>query len=195
MANPGLFLFIFVHFIYKFYRKNCKCQRDSNSDRRSRRRSHWHTDHFDHHHGPIIGKLNGPLVWMNNYSMKCLAANCLIVTKLELQSDRWRRKGWCETLFTEEMTSLEKILRASTYFWSFQIKQFHKNDPSRIRCQDANSRPLGLQLTSLSIPGFPWSASQRETIQWGRSVNQQQVRLEGAEAPDRPVGQVRVQIK
>ena len=38
-ANPGLFLFILVLFNYKFYRKCCKRQRDSASDRRSRRRA------------------------------------------------------------------------------------------------------------------------------------------------------------
>ena len=38
-AIPGLFLFIFVLFQHKFYRKNCGRLRDSNSDRRSRRRA------------------------------------------------------------------------------------------------------------------------------------------------------------
>ena len=36
-ANPGLVLLIFVLFKHKFYRKNCRLQQDSNSDRRSRR--------------------------------------------------------------------------------------------------------------------------------------------------------------
>ena len=34
-TNPGLFLFIFVLLKHKFYRKNCRLQLDSNSDRRS----------------------------------------------------------------------------------------------------------------------------------------------------------------
>ena len=38
-ANSGLFLLIFVLFKHKFYRKNCRLQRDSNLDHRSRRRS------------------------------------------------------------------------------------------------------------------------------------------------------------
>ena len=38
-ANPGLFLFIFVLFTNKFYRKNCRFQQDSNLDCRRRRRA------------------------------------------------------------------------------------------------------------------------------------------------------------
>ena len=38
-TNPGHFLFIFVLFKHKFYRKNCMLQWDSNSDRWSRRRA------------------------------------------------------------------------------------------------------------------------------------------------------------
>ena len=45
-----LFLFIFVHFIHKLYRRNYRLQRDSNSDRQSRRRAHWP---LDHPYGPI----------------------------------------------------------------------------------------------------------------------------------------------
>ena len=37
--TPASFLFIFVLFKHKFYRKNCRRQRDSNSDRLSRRRA------------------------------------------------------------------------------------------------------------------------------------------------------------
>ena len=47
LANPGLFLFIFVLFKYKFYRKNCRREQYSNSDHRSRRRARWP---LDHHH-------------------------------------------------------------------------------------------------------------------------------------------------
>ena len=39
MDLPLPLLFIFVLFKHKFYRKNCRRQRDSNSDRRSRRRT------------------------------------------------------------------------------------------------------------------------------------------------------------
>ena len=46
-----LFLFTFVLFKHKFYRKNCRRQWDSNSDRRSRRWARWALDHC--HHGPI----------------------------------------------------------------------------------------------------------------------------------------------
>ena len=42
-------LFIFILFKYKFYGKNCRRQRDSNSDGRSRSRACWP---LDHHHGP-----------------------------------------------------------------------------------------------------------------------------------------------
>ena len=38
-SNSGPFLFIFVLFKHKFYRKNCRCQRDLNSDRWSRRQA------------------------------------------------------------------------------------------------------------------------------------------------------------
>ena len=44
-ACPVLFVFIFVLFTHKFYRKNCRRQRDSNSDRRSWRRARWPLDH------------------------------------------------------------------------------------------------------------------------------------------------------
>ena len=46
-------LFYFVLFKRKFYRKNCRLQRDSNSDCRSARQAHWP---LDHHH--IAGKYN-----------------------------------------------------------------------------------------------------------------------------------------
>ena len=48
-AHPCLLLFIFVLFKHKIYRKTSKLQRDSNSDRQSRRRANWP---LDHHHGP-----------------------------------------------------------------------------------------------------------------------------------------------
>ena len=38
-ARPGLFLYTFHFLNYKFYRKNCMFQRDSNSDRQSRRQA------------------------------------------------------------------------------------------------------------------------------------------------------------
>ena len=44
-ANPGLVLLIFVLFKHQFYRKNCRLQQDSNSDRRSRRLARWQIDH------------------------------------------------------------------------------------------------------------------------------------------------------
>ena len=47
-ANSGLFLLIFVLFKHKFYRKNCRLQRDSNSDRQRRWRARWP---LNHHHG------------------------------------------------------------------------------------------------------------------------------------------------
>ena len=47
--SQPLFVY-FVLFKHKFYRKNCRRQQDSNSDRRSRRRVRWP---LDHHHGPI----------------------------------------------------------------------------------------------------------------------------------------------
>ena len=50
-TNPGHFLFIFVLFKHKFYRKNCMLQWDSNSDRWSRRRACWPLNHY---HGLIF---------------------------------------------------------------------------------------------------------------------------------------------
>ena len=38
-ARPGLFLYTFHFLNYKFYRKNCMFQRDSNSNRQSRRQA------------------------------------------------------------------------------------------------------------------------------------------------------------
>ena len=49
-ANTVLFLFIFVLFKHKFHRKNCRRQRNSNSDRRRGRWACWPLDH--HHRGP-----------------------------------------------------------------------------------------------------------------------------------------------
>ena len=42
------FFFFFVLFKHKLYRKNCRLQWDSNSDRRNKRRARWPLDH--HHH-------------------------------------------------------------------------------------------------------------------------------------------------
>ena len=53
-ANPGLFLFIFVLFNNNL-QKNCRLQRESNSDRWSRRRARWP---LYHHHGHSIFCLN-----------------------------------------------------------------------------------------------------------------------------------------
>ena len=48
-ANSGLFVFIFVLFKHNFTEKTVRFLRDSNWDRRSRRRVHWP---LDHHHSP-----------------------------------------------------------------------------------------------------------------------------------------------
>ena len=50
-ANTGLFLFIFILFRHKFYRKNCRLQGYSNSDRPSRRQARWP---LDHRGGPVF---------------------------------------------------------------------------------------------------------------------------------------------
>ena len=55
-TNPGHFLFIFVLFKHKFYRKNCRLQLDSNWDRRSIRQARWPLDH----HGPDVTKIFQP---------------------------------------------------------------------------------------------------------------------------------------
>ena len=49
-ANPGLFFCLFSFFSITILQKNCRSQRDSNSDRRSWRWARWP---LDHHHGPI----------------------------------------------------------------------------------------------------------------------------------------------
>ena len=46
-ANPGLFLFVFVLFKHKFYRKNCRIRRDLNSDRWNLRQARRPLDHHD----------------------------------------------------------------------------------------------------------------------------------------------------
>ena len=58
--TPASFLFLFSFFSITILQKNCRPQRDSNSDRWSRRRARWP---LDHHHGPseyslILLKLN-----------------------------------------------------------------------------------------------------------------------------------------
>ena len=50
-ANNCFFLFIFVLFKHKFYRKNCRLQLDSKSDCRSRRPTCWP---LDHHQCPSV---------------------------------------------------------------------------------------------------------------------------------------------
>ena len=60
-TRPGL-LPIFNLLQHTFYRKNCRRQRDSNSDRRTRRQARWP---LDHHHGgrqrwPLLSKWNVP---------------------------------------------------------------------------------------------------------------------------------------
>ena len=47
-ANPGLFLFTFVHFKHKFYSKNCWLQQDSNSDHHNMRQAHRALDSMSH---------------------------------------------------------------------------------------------------------------------------------------------------
>ena len=49
--TPASFLFIFVLFKHKFYRKNCRLQQDSNLDHRSWRQARWP---LDHHHSPYL---------------------------------------------------------------------------------------------------------------------------------------------
>ena len=58
--TPGSFLFIFVLFKYKLYRKNCTRQRDSNSGRQSRRQARLP---LDHHHDPQ------PRHWFSLYNI------------------------------------------------------------------------------------------------------------------------------
>ena len=48
LSRP-LFVFYFRSFQQQFLQKNCRFQRDSNSDRQNRRRARWP---LDHHHGP-----------------------------------------------------------------------------------------------------------------------------------------------
>ena len=60
--TPASFLFIFVLFKHKFYRKNCRHQQDSNSDHRSWRRARWP---LDHHHGPSYLKTRLQQMYLN----------------------------------------------------------------------------------------------------------------------------------
>ena len=62
-ANSGLFLLIFVLFKHKFYRKNCRLQRDSNSDHHRRWQARWPLNHH-HGHCPIIVLTNCCLVML-----------------------------------------------------------------------------------------------------------------------------------
>ena len=49
MGQPRPLFCLFLFFSITILQKNCRPQRDSNSDRRSRRRARWP---LDHHHGP-----------------------------------------------------------------------------------------------------------------------------------------------
>ena len=49
-ANPGLFFCLFSFFSITILQKNCRPQRDSNSDRWSRRRARWPLDHHHYTH-------------------------------------------------------------------------------------------------------------------------------------------------
>ena len=53
-AYPGLFC-LFSFFSNTILQKNCRLQRDSNSDLQSRRRARWP---LDHHYGPRITNFN-----------------------------------------------------------------------------------------------------------------------------------------
>ena len=55
MGQPPRPLFVYYCcFKHKFYRKNCRCQQDLNSDRRSRRQARWPLDHTTAPPGPFL---------------------------------------------------------------------------------------------------------------------------------------------
>ena len=85
MGQPRpLFVYFFRSFQQQFYRKNCRFQRESNSDRRSRRRARWQ---LNHHHGPdqILIKCI-----FNRYLLPCFIWHFV----WQADSGRFRRKKW-----------------------------------------------------------------------------------------------------
>ena len=91
----SLFCLFFVLFKHKFYRKNCRCQQDSNSESRSRRRARWP---LDHHHGLNIHSLfdwkslfnflwtsvNPVMVWGDNFRTEIFLYNFYQVTLTQM---------------------------------------------------------------------------------------------------------------
>ena len=76
------------------FQKNWKLQRDSNSDRWSRRRARWP---LDHHHGPskafifTVGRLNAKLAWFVQESPAFIIP-CLLL------AEKWEQTGITEKI-------------------------------------------------------------------------------------------------
>ena len=96
VPTPASFLFIFVLFKHKFYRKNCRHQQDSNSDHRSWRRARWP---LDHHHGPSY-------------------------LKTRLQQMYLNRSNWIPSVYTDPvLCEVPKFVYSLLMFFSFSNQQ------------------------------------------------------------------------
>ena len=78
-AKPNLFLFIFILFNNKISLKNCRFQRDSNSDLQSRRRAPWPLDH--HHHGSLT-EMFGSILLKEYSPHPTIRAQCIPINLL-----------------------------------------------------------------------------------------------------------------
>ena len=126
----GLFLF-FCSLHTLILMKNCRRQRDSNSDRQRIRRARWPHDH--HHHGPIysLGLSLSPYYffvsvslhlhsfhsWISGYSI------CNRRLWLFFEKNSWRLNWKLNKTCSKSVPSMEhkhKTLRGSTYYYKLE---------------------------------------------------------------------------
>ena len=132
------FCFIFVLFNKNFTEKFCRSQRDSNSDRRSRRRARWP---LDHHHGPKNTTLcnafvkcceltqcnERPQISFGFWNQQC--ANNLILTSERISQLFLKfRKNVLETfehvIVTMKFLKSKFFLKSSFWLKFFYLKSF-----------------------------------------------------------------------
>ena len=131
--NSASFLFIFGQFKHKFYRKNCRFQQESNSDRRNRRRAHWPLD---------------PVVVVIELQMKLNIPKMLFVIILSkcFFLKKWANPGLFFVYFQSFQTNIITIFTTNIC----------EKCPSSIWCQNLN--PCPSECESLPItnrPGLP----------------------------------------
>ena len=160
--TPTSFLFIFVLFKHYFTEKNCRLQRDSNSDRWSRRPANWP---HDHHHGPSFQQLTVNIFIIIFLSMTWFKPNLAIfkavgqIFMVVNGQCKMPFEGSCVFLLKNGPTPASFIV----YFQSFRTSiitvfttNICDNCPSTISCQNSNPRPLERESLPINTsPGLP----------------------------------------